>query len=89
MIEGIVSRAKKSAIKRFLSSGVKGLKSEDLISAIRQEFKENEDLPNTTNPDDWAKIAGRSNEKIVHIRTMAGSTAEMREVETVATGHYL
>lgn len=89
MIEGIVSRAKKYAIKRFLSSGVKGIKSEDLISAIRQEFKENEDLPNTTNPDDWAKIAGRSNEKIVHIRTMAGSAAETREIETVATGHYL
>ncbi|MEC4678413.1 MAG: proteasome ATPase [Nitrospirota bacterium] len=89
MIEGVVSRAKKHAIKRFLDSGVKGLKSEDLILAIKQEFKENEDLPNTTNPDDWAKIAGRSSEKIVHIRTMAGSASETREVETVATGHYL
>ncbi len=89
MIEGVVSRAKKHAIKRFLDSGVKGLKSEDLILAIKQEFKENEDLPNTTNPDDWAKIAGRSSEKIVHIRTMAGSASETRDVDTVATGHYL
>jgi len=89
MIEGVVSRAKKHAIKRFLESGVKGLKADDLILAIQQEFKENEDLPNTTNPDDWAKIAGRNSEKIVHIRTMAGNAAETREVETVATGHYL
>ncbi len=89
MIEGIVSRAKKYAIKRFLETGVKGLKSEDLISAIQDEFKENEDLPNTTNPDDWAKIAGRNTEKIVHIRTMAGMAADSHEVETVATGHYL
>ncbi len=89
MIEGIVSRAKKYAIKRFLDSKVKGLKTEDLITAIRDEFKENEDLPNTTNPDDWAKIAGRNSEKIVHIRTMAGQATEDHHVETVATGHYL
>ncbi len=89
MIEGIVSRGKKYAIKRFLDSGVKGLKSQDLITAIQDEFKENEDLPNTTNPDDWAKIAGRSSEKIVHIRTMAGMAADSHDVETVVTGHYL
>ncbi|MFQ5588203.1 MAG: proteasome ATPase [Nitrospiria bacterium] len=89
MIEGVVSRGKKYAIKRFLDSGVKGLKSQDLITAIQDEFKENEDLPNTTNPDDWAKIAGRSSEKIVHIRTMAGLAAESHDIETVATGHYL
>lgn len=89
MIEGIVSRGKKHAIKRFLDTGVKGLKREDLSLAIQQEFKENEDLPNTTNPDDWAKIAGRSSEKIVHIRTMAGKAAETHEIETVGTGHYL
>jgi len=90
MIEGIVSRAKKHAIKRFLASEVKGLKSEDLIHAIQEEFKENEDLPNTTNPDDWAKIAGRNTEKIIHVRTMAGrAAAESQKIETVTTGHYL
>ena len=90
MIEGVVSRAKKHAIKRMLESGVKGLKQEDLIRAIKDEFKENEDLPNTTNPDDWAKIAGRKSEKIIHVRTMAGrATADAKKIETVTTGHYL
>ncbi len=90
MIEGIVSRAKKHAIKRVLNNQVKGLKCQDFIQAIQEEFKENEDLPNTTNPDDWAKIAGRKSEKIIHVRTMAGrSTSESHKIETVATGHYL
>jgi proteasome-associated ATPase len=90
MIEGIVSRAKKYAIKRMLESGVKGLKLQDFISAIKDEFKENEDLPNTTNPDDWAKIAGRKSEKIIHVRTMAGRAAtDSKKIETVTTGHYL
>ncbi|MEX2406733.1 MAG: proteasome ATPase, partial [Actinomycetota bacterium] len=65
MIENIVRRAKKEAIKRFLSTGEKGIKSEDLQKAIRDEFKENEDLPNTTNPDDWARISGKKGERIV------------------------
>lgn len=90
MIEGIVSRAKKYAIKRVLDSGSKGLKSEDFIQAIQDELKENEDLPNTTNPDDWAKIAGRKSEKIIHVRTIAGrSSVDSHKIETVTTGHYL
>lgn len=90
MIEGVVSRAKKHAIKRMLETGAKGLKLEDLIRAIKDEFKENEDLPNTTNPDDWAKIAGRKSEKIIHVRTMAGrAAADTKKIETVTTGHYL
>ncbi|MFQ5779735.1 MAG: proteasome ATPase [Nitrospiria bacterium] len=90
MIEGIVSRAKKFAIKRVLETGVKGLKRQDLIHAIKDEFKENEDLPNTTNPDDWAKIAARKSEKIIHVRTMAGKpAADSQKIETVTTGHYL
>ncbi len=90
MIEGIVSRAKKYAIKRVLDNGNKGLKSGDFIQAIQDEFKENEDLPNTTNPDDWAKIAGRKSEKIVHVRTIAGrSSIDSHKIETVTTGHYL
>lgn len=70
MIEGIVSRAKTYAIKRTILSGGRGLRKEDLIEAIRDEYKENEDLPNTTNPDDWAKISGKKGEKIVSIETM-------------------
>lgn len=90
MIEGVVSRAKKYAIKRMLKTDVMGLKQEDLVHAIKDEFKENEDLPNTTNPDDWAKIAGRKSEKIIHVRTMAGRTAaDTQKIETVTTGHYL
>ncbi len=89
MIEGIVSRAKKYAIKRMLATGEKGIRGSDLIRAIKDEFKENEDLPNTTNPDDWAKIAGRKSEKIIHVRTMGGKAADSKKIETVTTGHYL
>src|SRR5688572_22481370 len=89
LIEGIVSRAKKYAIKRAIAQEGRGLRSEDLIRAIREEFKEHEDLPNTTNPDDWAKVAGKKGEKIVHIRTISGGPAESRQIETITTGHYL
>ncbi|MBI5097555.1 MAG: proteasome ATPase [Nitrospirae bacterium] len=89
MIEGIVARGKKYAIKRMITTGEGGIKGEDLLAAIKDEFKENEDLPNTTNPDDWAKISGRKNERIVNIRTISGKAKESRRVETVATGHYL
>ena len=89
LIEGIVSRAKKYAVKRAIAQEGIGLRSEDLIRAIREEFKEHEDLPNTTNPDDWAKVAGKKGEKIVHLRTISGGPAESRQIETVTTGHYL
>ena len=89
LIEGIVSRAKKFAVKRAIAQEGRGLRSEDLIRAIREEFKEHEDLPNTTNPDDWAKVAGKKGEKIVHIRTISGGPAESRQIETITTGHYL
>ncbi len=89
LIEGIVSRAKKYAVKRALAKEGHGLRSEDLIRAIREEFKEHEDLPNTTNPDDWAKVAGKKGEKIVHIRTISGGPTDSRQIETVTTGHYL
>jgi len=89
LIEGIVSRAKKYAVKRALAKEGHGLRSDDLIRAIREEFKEHEDLPNTTNPDDWAKVAGKKGEKIVHIRTISGGPADARQIETVTTGHYL
>jgi proteasome-associated ATPase len=89
LIEGIVSRAKKFAVKRAIAEEGAGLRAEDLIRAIREEFKEHEDLPNTTNPDDWAKVAGKKGEKIVHLRTISGGPAEARQIETVNTGHYL
>jgi proteasome-associated ATPase len=90
MIENIVRRAKKEAIKRFLSTGEKGIKNEDLSRAIRDEFKENEDLPNTTNPDDWARISGKKGERIVYVRTLLGDGAgEGRQVERVSAGQYL
>jgi proteasome-associated ATPase len=90
MIENIVRRAKKMAIKRFLGQGEKGLKLDDLITAIRDEFKENEDLPNTTNPDDWARISGKKGERIVYVRTLLGDArGEGRQVERVNAGQYL
>ena len=70
MIENIVRRAKKLAIKRLIAGGAKGIRTEDLIDSIHQEYKEHEDLPNTTNPDDWAKISGKKGERIVYIRTL-------------------
>ena len=90
MIENIVRRAKKMAIKRFLKHGEKGLKLDDLLVAIRDEFKENQDLPNTTNPDDWARISGKKGERIVYVRTlMADARGEGRQVERVNSGQYL
>ena len=92
MIENIVRRAKKLAIKRDLAGGVKGLQIEDLLTAVRQEFREHEDLPNTTNPDDWAKISGKKGERIVYVRTLAPDTPEDtggRSIEAITTGQYL
>jgi len=88
LIEGIVSRAKKLSIKRTIAGGEKGLKEEDFLKAIREEFQEQEDLPNTTHPDDWAKIAGKKGEKIVHVRTLNDEGSESREIETMSVGHY-
>ncbi len=89
MIDSIVSRAKKAAIKRFLEDGERGIKTDDVLVAIREEFKENEDLPNTTNPDDWARISGKKGERIVFIRTLLGPGREHRQVETISPGQYL
>ena len=91
MIENIVSRAKKMAIKRFLATGEKGIKTADLNAAVTDEFKENEDLPNTTNPDDWARISGKKGERIVYVRTLVGGSSKDfgRAIEQVNTGQYL
>ncbi|MEO8322809.1 MAG: proteasome ATPase [Actinomycetota bacterium] len=94
MIENIVRRAKKTAIKRTIAGEPKGINRDDMIYAIAQEYKENEDLPNTTNPDDWAKISGKKGERIVYIRTLVKKTEESepeggRSIERVATGQYL
>ena len=91
MIENIVKRAKKLAIKRFLQSSQKGLTQDDLLDSIRAEFKEHEDLPNTTNPDDWARISGKKGERIVYVRTLLGDREGEtgRQVERVSPGQYL
>lgn len=89
MIENIVRRAKKDAIKRQIAGGTIGIKTEDLIAAIKQEFREHEDLPNTTNPDDWAKISGKKGERIVYVRTLVGGDSESRMIDRVSTGQYL
>ncbi len=91
MIEGIVSRAKTYAIKRTILTGERGLSFDDLVEAIRDEYKENEDLPNTTNPDDWAKISGKKGEKIISIEPMLPKRKKepAREVDDVAVSRRL
>jgi proteasome-associated ATPase len=94
MIENIVRRAKKLAIKRVIDGSGKGIRTQDLIESIHQEFKEQEDLPNTSNPDDWAKISGKKGERIVYVRTLIKKhddtdTEGGRSIERVATGQYL
>jgi proteasome-associated ATPase len=93
MIENIVARAKKMAVKELIESGVKGLRMQHLLNACIDEFKENEDLPNTTNPDDWARISGKKGERIVYIRTLVTGTKGTeagRSIDTIAnTGQYL
>ncbi|MHB8333949.1 MAG: proteasome ATPase [Acidimicrobiales bacterium] len=93
MIENIVRRAKKLAVKREIAGGPRGLRVDDLFESIRQEYRENEDLPNTTNPDDWARISGKKGERIVFIRTLINrEEAEAkggRSIQHVGTGQYL
>src|SRR5712692_10386307 len=91
MIESVVRRAKKLALKRYIQTSEKGINLDDLLNAVREEFKENEDLPNTTNPDDWAKIAGKKGERIVYVKPLMGETKEkQRAVERIInTGQYL
>ncbi|MGH9172664.1 MAG: proteasome ATPase [Acidimicrobiales bacterium] len=92
MIENIVRRAKKLAIKRAIAGTGKGIRLNDLMESITQEYKENEDLPNTTNPDDWAKISGKKGERIVYVRILTGhgdSEQGGRAIERVGTGQYL
>ena len=93
MIENIVRRAKKLSIKRTIAGGERGIEGQDLLDSIKQEFREHEDLPNTTNPDDWAKISGKKGERIVFIRTLISSkqgTQPGRSIDTVSnTGQYL
>ncbi len=92
MIENIVRRAKKLAIKREIAGGPKGIVTDDLLASIRQEFREHEDLPNTTNPDDWAKISGKKGERIVYVRTLIHENETEtggKSIDSVTTGQYL
>ncbi len=92
MIENIVRRAKKLSIKRTIAGGTRGISAQDLLDSIKQEFREHEDLPNTTNPDDWAKISGKKGERIVYVRTIMAKDDEARggrQIERITTGQYL
>ena len=92
MIENVVRRSKKMSIKRQISGGAKGISASDLVDSIRQEYREHEDLPNTTNPDDWAKISGKKGERIVFVRTLLTDDEGAgggRQIERVTTGQYL
>jgi proteasome-associated ATPase len=92
MIENVVRRSKKMSIKRQISGGASGISSTDLVDSIRQEYREHEDLPNTTNPDDWAKISGKKGERIVFVRTLLADddgSGGGRQIERVTTGQYL
>ncbi|MCL2455708.1 MAG: proteasome ATPase [Micrococcales bacterium] len=93
MIRNIVDRAKKTAIKQLLADGQRGIRVEHLIAACLEEFRENEDLPNTTNPDDWARISGKKGERIVFVRTITAgrkTSGSARRIENVSsTGQYL
>jgi proteasome-associated ATPase len=93
MIKNIVDRAKKKAVKRLIEKGEAeaGINTPDLVEGVREEFKENEDLPNTTNPDDWARISGRKGERIINVRTLiSGISRQERTIETVGgAGQYL
>jgi proteasome-associated ATPase len=94
MIENIVRRAKKTAIKRAIANEGDGIRTSDMLESIRREYKENEDLPNTTNPDDWARISGKKGERIVYVRTLLADTKDAdgrggRSIERVGTGQYL
>jgi proteasome-associated ATPase len=89
MIENIVRRAKKLSIKRTIAGGDRGISTDDLLESIKQEFREHEDLPNTTNPDDWAKISGKKGERIVYVRTIVNEGDRDkcgRQIERVTTG---
>jgi proteasome-associated ATPase len=87
-----VDLAKKKAVKRSIQENEPGIRVEDLLDSVREEFKENEDLPNTTNPDDWARISGRKGEKIINVRTLiTGISRKERTIENVGggSGQYL
>jgi proteasome-associated ATPase len=90
MIQNIVSRAKKRAVKRMIERKERGITLDDLLDSVNDEFKENEDLPNTTNPDDWARISGRKGERIINVRTlMTGISRKERSIENITSGQYL
>ncbi|MVA75897.1 proteasome ATPase [Auraticoccus sp. F435] len=92
MVQNVVGRAKKLAIKEQLATGVRGIRIGHLLQACSDEFAENEDLPNTTNPDDWARISGKKGERIVYIRTLVNrkEPGQSRAIDTISnTGQYL
>ena len=91
MLKNIVDRAKKKAVKRAITSDDEGIRIADMLDSVREEFKENEDLPNTTIPDDWARVSGRKGERIINVRTLiTGMSRTEHQIENVGgSGQYL
>ena len=90
MVESVVSRAKRFAIKRLIDEERKGIREDDLLRAVAEEYQESEDLPNTTNPDDWVKISGRKSEKIINVQSLTARRSQKeRKIDTITPGQYL
>ena len=83
MLASVVARAKQAAIKEIIAGGQRGVSAAHALAACEAEITENEDLPNTTNPDDWARISGRKGERIVFLRTLTSP----RAIPSDAAGH--
>jgi proteasome-associated ATPase len=88
MIANLVRRAKTLAIKRSLVTGEDGIRSEDLFTATAAEFSQNEDLPNTTNPDDWARVSGKKGQRIIYLRTLRGASSDAGRAIARLPGHF-
>ena len=68
MLANIVDRAKTSAIKNALrGTTTGGLTVQHVEDAVAAEAHDNEDLPDTTNPAEWARIYGHTNKRVVDI----------------------
>jgi proteasome-associated ATPase len=73
MLASIVARAKRRAVKRQVAGLADGVGLIDIEGAVLEEFRENEDLPSTSSPEDWARISGRRGEAVVAIRPLASA----------------
>ena len=88
IIENIVNRAKYLAVKELIGTGRRGLSLGHIITALRGEFEENEELPSNSNPAEWYRIIGKGGERAIRIRSLQAQKTERRQSpkqrETVA-----